>query len=95
MIKLNKGLDGVYEYKNPPPKYIIGEAKYNTSRLGTLLDGTKQMSNKWIFEQGRLEKAVGKRVADEIRDELMDNPDNISKQVFHVSPGGKIFFRIL
>lgn len=29
-------------------EYIVGEAKYNTSKLSTLKDGTKQMSKKWI-----------------------------------------------
>ena len=93
--KIKQGIDGVYECKNPPPKYIIKEAKYDTSQLRTLPNGTKQMSDEWIFNQGRLEKSVGKKMADKIRDTLMDNSENVSKQVVHVYPGGKVFPRVL
>ena len=41
--KIKQGIDGVYECKNPPPKYIIKEAKYDTSQLRTLPNGTKDM----------------------------------------------------
>lgn len=40
--KIAKGIDGVYEKKGPPHEFIIGEAKYNTARLGKMKDGTKQ-----------------------------------------------------
>ena len=93
--KIKQGIDRVYECKNPPPKYIIGEAKYDTSQLRTLPNGTKQMSDEWIFNQGRLEKSVGKKMADKIRDTLMDNSENVSKQVVHIYPRGQIFVRIL
>lgn len=53
------GLDGVWKHGNPPPDYIITEAKYDTSRLGMTLDG-KQMSNNWITGSGRLQRAVGR-----------------------------------
>ena len=42
------GIDGVYHSVDPPPKYVIAEAKYGSSRLNTLSDGTPQMSDKWI-----------------------------------------------
>ncbi len=43
-----KGIDGVYENAGtPPPKYIISEAKYNTSKLGNPTDGP-QMSDGWV-----------------------------------------------
>ena len=93
--KIKQGIDGVYECKNPPPKYIIREAKYDTSQLRTLPNGTKQMSDEWIFNQGRLEKAVGRKMADEIYTEWLKNSNNISKQVVHVYPGGKVFPRVL
>ena len=93
--KIKQGIDGVYECKNPPPKYIIGEAKYDTSQLRILPNGTKQMSDEWIFNQGRLEKAVGRKMADEIYTEWLKNSNNISKQVVHVYPGGKVFPRVL
>ena len=53
----HQGLDGVYQNKGTN-EYIVGEAKYNTSKLSTLKDGTKQMSKKWIGGK-RLEEAVG------------------------------------
>ena len=93
--KIKQGIDGVYECKNPPPKYIIGEAKYDTSQLRTLPNGTKQMSNKWILGKRRLEKAVGDKMAEKIRDTLMDNSENVSKQDVHVYPGGQMFVRVL
>ena len=34
-------------------------------------------------------------MADKIRDTLMDNSENISKQVVHVYPGGQMFVRVL
>ena len=93
--KIKQGIDGVYECKNPPPKYIIKEAKYDTSQLRTLPNGTKQMSDEWIFNQRRLEKAVGYAKAKEIRKEFARNPNNVSKQVVHIYPRGQIFVRIL
>lgn len=33
------GIDGIYKNANPPPGYVIGEAKFGSSRLGTLKDG--------------------------------------------------------
>jgi len=61
-----QGIDGVWRNKNfpPPPEYVVTEAKYGSSRLGTLKDGTKQMSDKWVAD--RLPKAVGQSVADDI-----------------------------
>lgn len=53
------GIDGVWKHGNPPPDYIITEAKYDTSRLGMTLDG-RQMSNNWITGSGRLQRAVGR-----------------------------------
>ena len=93
--KIKQGIDRVYECKNPPPKYIIKEAKYDTSQLRILPNGTKQMSDEWIFNQGRLEKAVGRKMADEIYTEWLKNSNNISKQVVHVYPGGKVFPKVL
>lgn len=38
------GIDGVYYNPKGTPKYIIAEAKYGSSQLSTLKDGTRQMS---------------------------------------------------
>ncbi|WP_435105950.1 hypothetical protein [Arhodomonas sp. AD133] len=51
-----KGIDGVYSNPNPPPDYVITEAKYNKGRLHRTLDG-RQMSNDWITGNDRLRNA--------------------------------------
>jgi len=57
--KLSKGIDGVYENANPPPKYVIAEAKYNTAQLSNTKRSGRQMSDKWIDGENRLIEAVG------------------------------------
>jgi hypothetical protein len=54
----HKGIDGVYFNEGPPPRYSVAEAKYKTGRLSKLVDGTPQMSDKWIRK--RLANAVDK-----------------------------------
>lgn len=79
------GIDGVYEKTNPDgsKSYVIADAKYNTSQLSETNDG-KQMSDNWIDK--RLDDAVGKEKADEIRDACEDNPDSVSHEVYHINP---------
>lgn len=79
------GIDGVYEKTNPDgsKSYVIADAKYNTSQLSDTNDG-KQMSDNWIDK--RLDDAVGKEKADEIRDAAEDNPESVSHEVFHIDP---------
>ena len=84
----HQGIDGVYYNPNGHPPYIIGEAKYGSSRLSTLADGTPQMSDKWIID--RLENAVGEEVANDIKMEMILNPDNVGSSLVHVSPDGGI-----
>jgi hypothetical protein len=48
--KIGKGIDGIYEFSTPPPKYIITEVKYNKAVLSkdiTKSNGS-QMSELWI-----------------------------------------------
>lgn len=59
--KFPPGIDGVYERSG---QFVIGEAKYGTSQLGHLVDGTKQMSSNWIMRN--LSSAVGDVKAFEI-----------------------------
>lgn len=75
------GIDGVYESGNPPPKFIIAEAKYGTSQLSDTLDG-KQMSDYWIDK--RLDGAVGKEKADEIRMEELKKPENVKHLLIRI-----------
>lgn len=70
------------------PPYIIGEAKYGSSRLSILADGTPQMSDKWIID--RLENAVGEEIANDIKMEMILNPDNVGSTLVHVSSDGGI-----
>lgn len=84
----HQGIDGVYYNPDGHPPYIIGEAKYGNSRLYTLADGTPQMSDKWIID--RLENAVGENVANDIKMEMILNPDNVGSSLVHVSVDGRI-----
>lgn len=79
------GIDGVYEKTNPDgtKSYVIADAKYNTSQLSETKDG-KQMSDNWIDK--RLDDAVGKEKADEIREAAEDNPDSVKHEVYHIDP---------
>ncbi|MBC2005228.1 hypothetical protein HCA78_15740 [Listeria booriae] len=87
--KIVKGIDGVYENASPPPKYVIAEAEYGTSRLGKTNSG-KQMSQDWINSANRLDNAVGKKKADEIRFEALVNPANVEKSLIKVSKDGSV-----
>lgn len=79
------GIDGVYEKTDSDgsESYVIADAKYNTSQLSDTNDG-KQMSENWIDK--RLDDAVGKEKADEIRDAAEDDPDSVSHEVYHIDP---------
>ncbi|WP_455533147.1 hypothetical protein [Roseburia inulinivorans] len=84
----HQGIDGVYYNLDGHPPYIIGEAKYGSSRLAILADGTPQMRDKWIID--RLENAVGEGVANDIKMEMILNPDNVGSILVHVSSNGEI-----
>jgi len=60
--KIVKGIDGIYVNEDPNSniKYVINESKFNTAQLGKTKKGVKQMSDKWIREDGgkRILKAV-------------------------------------
>lgn len=64
------GIDGVYYNKDGHPPYIIMDAKYNTAQLEEKTTHGKQMSAAWI--DANLDKAVGKKKADEIRMAILD-----------------------
>ncbi|OTW88082.1 cytoplasmic protein [Bacillus thuringiensis serovar cameroun] len=92
--KIVKGIDAVYENSSPPPKYVIAEAKYNTSKLGKTNDG-KQMSEDWILGSERLDSTLSKEKADEIVEEMLLNPENVQRIVIQVMPDGTIVKKIL
>ncbi|RKP52625.1 RHS repeat-associated core domain-containing protein [Trinickia fusca] len=83
-----QGIDGIYKNtRNPPPDYIITEVKYGTADLAKgLADGTDQMDDQWV--KNRLDAAVGKPQADEIRnaideDRVLDE-GRVQKWLIHV-----------
>ena len=82
------GIDGVYYNPDGHPPYIIGKAKYGSSKLSVLADGTPQMSDKWIID--RLENSVGDQMARNIKNEMISNSDNVGSVLVHVSPNGEM-----
>ena len=86
---LEKGIDGVYENKEGQPPIAIIDAKYGNAKLGETQDG-KQMNSSWI--DNRLDEAVGKEKADEIRMEMIFNPDNVGSYVGHVDSNGNVSY---
>ena len=77
---IHQGIDGVYEKDG---KFVIVDAKYNKAQLHETKDG-RQMSENWI--NNRLDEAVGKEEADEIRDAMEDDPSSVSTEVYHYDP---------
>ncbi len=92
--KLQTGIDGVYECASPPPKYIIAEAKFNTSQLKQTQDGL-QTSESWILGSNRLEKAVGPEIAELIKDELLMHPENVQSILVNIDVNGNAVESIL
>jgi hypothetical protein len=82
------GIDGVWRHGNPPPDYVITEAKYDTSRLGMTNDG-RQMSDSWIMGSERLEKAVGDDEADSIL-RAMKRIGRLEKRLHKITPNGTL-----
>jgi hypothetical protein len=63
-----QGLDGVYLNKGtPPPKWVFGEGKWGKSGYGKTVEGIRQGTKEWA--EARLDQAVGKKLADQIRSE--------------------------
>jgi len=90
------GIDGVYRNPNPPPDYVIMEAKYNTAKLGDTVDG-KQMSDSWVNGEttgfDRLREAVGPRTADKIRESI--DAGRVQKLLLQVDESGKVSIKAL
>ena len=84
----HQGIDGVYYKSNGHPPYIIGEAKYGSSKQGSTKDGM-QMSDTWINGSNRLVNAVGKDVADDI---LLEGYGRI---LVNITSDGKVIIKNL
>lgn len=52
-----RGIDHVFHKKGPPPVQLVVDSKFGYAKLAKLMDGTKQMSEKWI--EDRLANVVG------------------------------------
>ncbi len=70
---IKKGIDTIFEFSNPPPKYVIAEVKMNTTESATwqpkvdtkiTASGDSQMTTKWILND--LEYAVNKETRKDI-----------------------------
>ena len=79
----HQGIDGVYYNPDGHPPYIIGEAKYGSSKLGNTLDGP-QMSDDWIYGSNRLSNAVDKATYDDILIE------GYEKKLVHIDKAGTL-----
>ena len=91
----SQGIDGVYHNPTGTPPYIIGEAKYGSSRLGTTVHSGQQMSDHWIDTPigggggpSRLESAVGPTHAAAIQASAASNPGSVQKQLFQLPAPG-------
>ncbi len=81
------GIDGVYRNPNPPPDYVITEAKYGSSQLNRqLADGTNQMVDVWDGE--RLDNIVGRQQGDAIRAAM--RAGRVQKMLLRTSHSGSL-----
>lgn len=78
---MHHGIDAVYYKEGGDPPYIVVESKYDSSGLSRLVDGTRQMSDRWIKD--RLEDAVGETKAKEIQD------IGYRRELYRVRPDGR------
>ncbi|MBP1852520.1 hypothetical protein [Rhizobium halophytocola] len=83
----HNGIDGVYRKDGNPPSYVVADAKYGSAGLGTLSDGTKQMSPAW--GRGRLEDAVGEEEA------FLINMQGFDPQILQVDKYGNVIKKSL
>ena len=79
----HQGIDGVYYNPNGKPPYLIVDAKYNTAQLEENTNDGPQMSQTWIDK--RLDAAVGKDKADEIRMAQLNG--DVGCYVGHIAKG--------
>ncbi|CAA6801594.1 MAG: Unknown protein [uncultured Sulfurovum sp.] len=76
---IEKGIDGVYFRENPPPNYVIAEAKYGGAKLNTK-STPKQMTKEWI------DKNIKEAVKDEQLVDKIINDKNYTSVLVHIPP---------
>ena len=91
--KIKKGIDGIYENKTSPPKYVIDEAKFGDSQLSKTPKDGPQMSDDWIKGSNRIEKQFpdtpeGRRQAAAVRDAWDEG--QVEKVVSKIDETGKV-----
>ena len=86
--KNKKGIDGIYENKTSPPKYVIDEAKFGDSQLNKTPKDGPQMSDDWIKGSKRLEEQVGKEEARKIENAMKKG--EVEKVLSKVDENGKV-----
>jgi hypothetical protein len=84
---IEKGIDHVFTNPGPPPMHVIADSKYGSARLKKLVNGTKQMSERWIRD--RLNDAVGPEEAWQIVE------DGYSSIVAKIKSDGSITYQLL
>lgn len=82
-----RGIDHVFSKEGPPKVVLVVDAKFGTSKLSKLVDGTQQMSAKWI--EDRLIAATGIKTAEDI---LLNGYSSVLAKV---KPDGSISFQVL
>ncbi|MFG6177468.1 hypothetical protein ACGTN6_09510 [Halomonas sp. THAF12] len=89
------GIDGLYRHPDPPPDFVVTEAKFGRARLGKLADGTKQMDDFWVEE--RLADAVDPKANPALYDELMESWETgrVDKYLVRVKHNGSARVRQL
>ncbi|MCO6565749.1 MAG: hypothetical protein J6581_09965 [Apibacter sp.] len=78
----------MYENTTPPPKYVINESKYGSSKLNPKTADGPQMSDDWVNGSQRLEEQVGRQKAGEIMKALENG--EVDKVLSKVDANGKV-----
>ncbi len=86
------GIDSIGKNLNPPPDYVIAEAKYGDSGMGQTLDG-RQMSDDWVSGSDRLKKSIGPSQAFDVRDSI--DLGKVEKWLLRVDDTGHVRKSIL
>ncbi|MFW0716002.1 hypothetical protein [Pedobacter sp. N23S346] len=81
-----KGIDGIWHDPGPPPKYIVSETKYGSSKLGK-----EQLSDQWINKN--LKDAVSEKDLNAIQKAL--DKGTSEKQLLKVDDKGKVITEII
>lgn len=86
--KIKKGIDGIYENSTSPPKYVIDEAKYNSSKLNQKTKSGPQMSDDWIEKCIKKDQSLTKEQKDDIIKALHNK--QVDRIVLQVDETGKV-----